>query len=87
MGNFNSLFEINESKNKIYVCKNCLFQFSSENKYKEHIELGCNNREEGILSLPKNFDVMFKNYNRQHRYPLVIYADTECLSLKKNFNY
>ena len=70
------------SKNghKIYICNYCLHEFRKEENLKEHVEY-CRNFKCGKKIFPKKGEILkFKNYERMHNVPYLIYADFEaCL--------
>ena len=73
--------QVNKNKEKIHICNYCLQNFRNEKTLKNHLEY-CSKYKCGKTVYPnKGEKLKFKNYERIHNLPFVIYADFEC-SLK-----
>ena len=70
--------QCSKKKYKIYVCNYCLQKFGKEEILKEHLEY-CSKFECGKTVYPKKGETLkFKNYERMHDIPFIVYADFEC---------
>ena len=79
--NMSRLFsnQVNKSKEKIHICNYCLQNFRNEKTLKNHLEY-CSKYKCGKTVYPnKGEKLKFKNYERMHNVPFVIYADFECI--------
>ena len=69
--------QINKHKEKIQICNYCLQHFSKET-LKNHLEF-CSKHKCGKTAYPSPGEKSkFKNYEKMHNVPFVIYADFEC---------
>ena len=69
---------IKQNKNRKYFCRCCLQYFSSKNVLTEHKENYFVIKGKQNVKLVKG-SISFKNYAKQLRAPLKIYADFECI--------
>ena len=67
-----------------FYCLNCLYSFRAENALKKHEKL-CDNNDYRHVEIPTQFNKTIKyNYGEKSlKTPFVIYADLECLLIKK----
>ena len=78
--NMSRLFssQVNSHEHKKHICYYCLQVFSKEKTYKDHLEY-CNKFKCGKTVYPNKGETLkFKNYEKMHDVPFVIYADFEC---------
>lgn len=77
-------------KEKVHICDHCHKHYHDENKYNDHIKLGCQNHGPAKLVLPKvredgsQPEIKFSRYDRQIKKPFVIYADIEAYTTFSN---
>ncbi len=70
--------QLSKKKNKKYFCLNCMNGFGTEKILASHQEF-CLKREPQTEVFPNPGDTTkFKNYERLHDVPFVVYADFEC---------
>ena len=70
--------QISNRKEKKYICNYCLQHFGNEKIFKNHLEY-CEKYKCGKTIYPNNGETLkFKNYEKMHDVPFVIYADFEC---------
>ena len=74
------------SKKSLYPCLKCLNSFSSENKYKRHIE-NCNKEMTIELKFPEEDYFKFNKFGYQNRVPFTIYGDFETYNESCNGKY
>lgn len=71
---------ITKDAHKVFFCDYCLNHFTSQDKLKNHLELGC-----ATLGLRKDVlpsagsKMKFKNIRKQHPVPFAVYADFESI--------
>jgi hypothetical protein len=69
-----------QGKRKVYVCRNCLQQFTVKEHRDYHLENNrCLDNDSALPVLPKKgkHHLKFSNYHKQLRLPFVIYCDLE----------
>ena len=79
--NMSRLFSAQVSKHdgKIYPCEYCLQSFTNEKTLENHLEY-CKNFKCGKTFYPKKGETLkFKNYEKMHDVPFIIYADFESI--------
>lgn len=66
-----------------YYCPKCLIPVYERAKYQPHVD-ACQNDQMSRIVMPKEGKniLQFRNFHRQLRCPVVVYADTECLTKK-----
>ena len=70
--------QCSKRKSKIYICNYCLQRFGKEEILKDHLEY-CSKHKCGKTVFPKKGEILkFKNFERMHGVPFIIYADFEC---------
>ena len=72
--------QINKQNHKKFICMRCLNSFKSPESLEKHLEL-CKNHDHQRHVYPIEHDkyVFFKQFQKMHRVPFVVYADFECL--------
>ena len=72
--------QINKNGHKKFLCTRCLNHFRTPESLEKHIEI-CKNHDHQRHVYPTERDkyLFFKNYQKMHRVPFVVYADFECL--------
>ena len=69
--------KFNKHGHKIYICRFCLQHFTNEKTLKEHLEY-CEKHDCVKTIFPKKGEkIKFKNYERIHNIPFIIYLDLE----------
>ena len=77
--NMSRLFsnQVNKHNGKIYICDYCLQNFNHEKTYERHLEY-CKKFKCGKIVYPEKGETLkFKNYEKIHDIPFVIYVDFE----------
>ena len=70
--------QVSNHGHKIHICYYCLQYFKYEKTLKDHLEY-CEKHECVKTNYPKKGETLkFKNYEKMHDIPFVIYADFEC---------
>ena len=73
--------QCSKKEHKIYVCNYCLQKFGKEEILKDHLEY-CSRFKCGKTVFPvKGETLKFKNFERMHDIPFMVYADFECYLL------
>ena len=78
--NMSRLFssQVNKHDGKIYICNYCLQHFNKEEILKDHLEY-CRKFKCGKTVFLKKGEILkFKNYQKMHDVPFIIFADFEC---------
>ena len=77
--NLSRLVSSQVSKRNNIICIRCLNHFRTTKSLKKHLEL-CQNHDHQRHVYPNEHDkdVFFKQYQKMHRVPFVVYADFEC---------
>ena len=71
--------QVNKHNGKMYICDYCLQYFKHEKTLEGHLEY-CKKFKSGKTVYPKKGETLeFKNYERMHNVPFVIYADFESM--------
>ena len=72
--------QINKQDHKKHICLRCLNHFKSSGGLEKHLEL-CQNHDHQRHVYPnkQNKHAFFKQLQKTHRVPFVVYADFECL--------
>ncbi|XP_072757714.1 uncharacterized protein [Anoplolepis gracilipes] len=76
--------QLSKHKTKKYICDRCMHYFHSVEKLQSHT-VDCGKMNDCAIRLPSDKDkwLAFTNYNRKERLPFVVYADLECVLVKK----
>ena len=71
--------QLNKQDHKKHICLRCLNHFKSSESLEKHLEL-CQNHDHQHHVYPNedNKYAIFKQYQKMHRVPFVVYADFEC---------
>ena len=71
--------QLNKQDHKKHICLRCLNHFKTLESLEKHLEL-CQNHDHQHHVYPNedNKHVFFKQYQKMHRVPFVVYADFEC---------
>ena len=70
--------QVNKQDHKKFICLRCLNHFKSPEGLEKHLEL-CQNHDHRRHVYPKhNMHAFFKQFQKTHRVPFVVYADFEC---------
>ena len=70
--------QCSKDSHKIYICNYCLNKFGKEEILKNHLE-SCRKFRCGKTVFPNKGEILkFKNFERMHGIPFIIYADFEC---------
>ena len=71
--------QLNKQDHKKYICLRCLNHFKSSESLEKHLEL-CQNHDHQHHVYPNenNKYAFFKQHQKMHRVPFVVYADFEC---------
>ena len=71
--------QLNKQDHKKHICLRCLNHFKSSESLEKHLEL-CQNHDHQHHVYPNedNKYAFFKQYQKMHRVPFVVYADFEC---------
>ena len=76
--------QVNRHDGKIYVCNFCLQHFNKEKILEDHLEY-CRKFKCGKTVYPKKGEILkFKNYQKMHDIPFIIYVDFECYLMPVN---
>ena len=72
--------QVNKQDHKKFICLRCLNHFKSSESLEKHLEL-CQNHDHQhhVYPIEHNKYVFFKQFQKMHRVPFVVYADFECL--------
>ena len=78
--------QVNKNKEKLHICNYCLQHFRNERSLNDHLEYSSKYKC-GKTEYPnKGEKLKFKNYEKIHDVPFVIYADWECYLESKDKN-
>lgn len=83
---FSRLMGYKKNNNAVVFCMNCFQNFGSEELLEKHETFGCLDHKEAFAVLPKaeKAHITFKNYKKQLKHPVVIYADFEASTVPVN---
>ena len=72
--------QVNKQDHKKFICLRCLNHFKSSESLEKHLEL-CQNHDHQHHVYPNEYNkhAFFKQFQKTHRVPFVVYADFECL--------
>ena len=70
--------QFSKKKSKIHVCNYCLQKFGKEEILKGHLEYSSRFKCGKTVYPKKEETLKFKNYEKMHDIPFVVYADFEC---------
>ena len=78
------MYSQREHKGALHFCDRCLFPFYNVERLAQHQQYCYPNSSPQAITMPQGDEAVlkFKNINRTHRIPFMLYADFECITEK-----